>query len=377
VTERRNPVQRVLALFALLSSLWLIACEQSGTATPTPQAASTQPTATSTASHATHPVSAVHDDADLVATLYEMLGHLEASRANLDHGNWTLAQAHAAHPTAEYWASIEAVLRERNLTTLREPLDAALQSARDRTSDAAQRNDAARQAIRDAIETVLGSGEHAAAVRAAALAALAEATATELAEGVENGQIVNIEEFQDAWGFFHVLSQELPRLTDAVPPTGEEALAEAREDLEALSSSALAQFRDRAGDTFPDDSAVRERLVHLAAELRAAFGVSAPEARSAQEELERIRVMLDEALALYRQGNTDAAYEKAADAYLEGFENLEAPLLDAGHRDLVERLELDFKAVRDAIREGRPADEVAQMIEKVTNGLREVEEVLQ
>lgn len=87
--------------------------------------------------------------------------------------------------------------------------------------------------------------------------------------------------------------------------------------------------------------------------------------------------MLDEALELYRQGDADAAYEQAANAYLDGFEHLEAPLLDAGHRELVEQLELDFKAVRDAIREGRSVDEVSQLIEKVKSGLAEVEEVLQ
>lgn len=312
-----------------------------------------------------------------MTTLYEMLGHLEASRANLERGNWTLAQAHAAHPTAEYWASIEGTLEQFGLQGIRQQLDAYLQATQGQSSDALQRNQAAQDALRQALDSVLQrAGSDASTLRAAALASLAEAVATELAEAVEDGQIANIEEFQDAWGFFQVLRSELPDVVAAAPATGTEAAQEVREDLTSLEQSGLAQFQDQAGTPFADSEAVRERLQHLAAELRLAYGVSAPQATETSEQIAQINAMLDEALELYQRGQADAAYEQAANAYLEGFEQLEPPLLDAGQRQLVERLELDFKAVRDAIREGRPAEEVGQLIDKVKTGLREVEEVL-
>lgn len=382
VPSRWFPVQRVVSLlFVLATAAFLLACNQSQEAEPTPTqpaiGSGTTPTAVATPEEHEEHETAIQDDADLVATLYEMLGHLEASRANLEQGNWTLAQAHAAHPTAEYWASVESVLEERGLTSVREPLDAYLQAAQEESADARQANEAAQQALREAIATVLESSDDPSALQAAALATLAESIATELAEAVENGQIVNIEEFQDAWGFFQVLRNELPTVVAAAPESGKEAAAEAEEDLEALENSDLAQFRDEAGAEFTDTETIRERLQHLAAELRLAYGISAPQATSTGEQIARINAMLDEALELYRQGDADAAYEQAANAYLDGFEHLEAPLLDAGHRELVEQLELDFKAVRDAIREGRSVDEVSQLIEKVKSGLAEVEEVLQ
>ncbi len=321
---------------------------------------------------------AVTDDAGFVTTLYEMLGHLEASRANLEQGNWTLAQAHAAHPTAEYWASIAGTLERYDLHGIREPLDAYLQATQGQSSDALRHNQAAQDALRRALDSVLQrAGNDASTLRAAALASLAEAVATELAEAVENGQITNIEEFQDAWGFFQVLRSELPDVLAAAPATGAEAAQEVREDLTTLEQSGLAKFRDQVGTPFADSETVRERLRHLAAELRLAYSISSPQVTETTEQIAQINTVLDEALELYRRGQADAAYEQAANAYLEGFEQLEPPLLDAGQRELVERLELDFKAVRDAIREGRPAEEVAQLIDEVKTGLREVEEVLQ
>lgn len=83
----------------------------------------------------------------VVSTLYEMLGHLQASAANLEQGNWALAQVHAAHPASEYWASIEAALASRNLLTIREPLDRYLDAARSQAPDAHEKNQAARDAL--------------------------------------------------------------------------------------------------------------------------------------------------------------------------------------------------------------------------------------
>ncbi|MFN3337131.1 MAG: hypothetical protein ACK42I_06470, partial [Thermomicrobium sp.] len=111
-----------------------------------------------------------------MATLYEMLGHLEASRANLERGNWTLAQAHAAHPTAEYWASVEAALTELNLASIRAALDDYLEATKQQANDAAARNDTARQALHNAIRTIVDASPEPNVTRAAALALLAEST---------------------------------------------------------------------------------------------------------------------------------------------------------------------------------------------------------
>uniref|UniRef100_A0A7C2B653 Lipoprotein n=1 Tax=Thermomicrobium roseum TaxID=500 RepID=A0A7C2B653_THERO len=372
----RIPIRSMLVCGIL--ALVLAACISSDETVPSTQPASQSPvtTAPTASPDLSHTATSREDESELVATLYEMLGHLEASRANLERGNWTLVQAHAAHPTAEYWASVEAALTARNLASVRGALDDYLEAAKQQANDAASRNDTARQAVQNVIRTIVDESPEPSVTRAAALALLAESIATEFSEGVENGRIVNVEEFQDSWGFFHVLRSELPIVLSTAPASGQGAITEAQEDLEALAQTTFAQFSDTPGAKIPEADTARERLQHLASELRDAFGISASATSSTEEQLAKIRDMLAAALQAYRAGDTDRAYEEAANAYLEGFEALEPALLERGHRELVEQLERDFKAIRDAIRAGRPAGEVEQLIRNVESALEEVEEVL-
>lgn len=372
----RIPIRSMLLCGIL--ALVLAACLSSNEALPGTHSASQSPatTAPTASPHTGHTAISHKDDTELVATLYEMLGHLEASRANLERGNWALAQAHAAHPTAEYWASVEAALTARNLASVRTVLDEYLEATKQQANDAASRNDTARQAVQNVIRTIVDESPEPNVTRAAALALLAESTATEFSEGVENGRIVNVEEFQDSWGFFHVLRRELPIVLSTAPASGQGAITQAQEDLEALAQTTFAQFSDAPGATIAEADTVRERLQHLASELRNAFGITASAPSSTEEQLARIRDMLAATLQAYRTGDPDRAYEEAANAYLEGFEALEPALLERGHRELVEQLERDFKAIRDAIRAGRPAGEVEQLIRNVESALEEVEEVL-
>lgn len=371
------PIRSMLVCGILV--LVLVACISSDQTGPGTQAASESPatTAPTVTPHSGHIATSREDDVELVATLYEMLGHLEASRANLERGNWTLVQAHAAHPTAEYWASVEAALTARNLANVRSALDAYLEAAKQQANDTAARNDAARQAVQNVIQSIVDASPEPTVTRAAALALLAESIATEFLEGVENGQIVNLEEFQDSWGFFQVLRSELPSVLSTAPTSGQGTKTKVQEHLEVLAKTSFAHFSDTPGMTIAEADAAGERLRRLASELRDAFGISVSGTLSTEEQLAIIRDLLAAALQAYQAGDTDRAYEEAANAYLEGFEALEPPLLERGHRELVERLERDFKAVRDAIRAGRPAEEVEQLIRSVESGLEEVEEVLQ
>uniref|UniRef100_A0A7C5VWI9 Uncharacterized protein n=1 Tax=Thermomicrobium roseum TaxID=500 RepID=A0A7C5VWI9_THERO len=226
------------------------------------------------------------------------------------------------------------------------------------------------------IRTIVDESPEPNVTRAAALALLAESIATEFSEGVENGRIVNVEEFQDSWGFFHVLRRELPIVLSTAPASGQRARTEAQEDLEALAQTTFAQFSDAPGATIAEADTARERLQHLASELRNAFGITASAPSSTEEQLSKIRDMLAATLQAYRTGDPDRAYEEAANAYRESFEALEPALLERGHRELVEQLERDFKAIRDAIRAGRPVEKVEQLIRNVESALEEVAEVL-
>jgi high-affinity iron transporter len=69
------------------------------------------------------------------------------------------------------------------------------------------------------------------------------------------------------------------------------------------------------------------------------------------------RTLLGEAAALYSQGDKEKAYQKAIEAYLDGFETAE-PALFAKDASLGRSLEAQFAQFRNSIRQGVSAEEI-------------------
>lgn len=87
-------------------------------------------------------------------------------------------------------------------------------------------------------------------------------------------------------------------------------------------------------------------------------------AEEAAAEIDEIKRMLDEGLAQYQDGDTDAADTTVGDAYLEHFEKVEHSLEERDH-ELMEELEHRISTeIRDEMKEGASADEVAALVEE-------------
>ena len=83
---------------------------------------------------------------------------------------------------------------------------------------------------------------------------------------------------------------------------------------------------------------------------------------AAAAEIDTIKSMLDDALAKYEDGDAEAAEELVGDAYLEHFEEVEHPLEEADE-ELMEDLEHTISTeIREKMKDGAPAAEVAQLI---------------
>jgi predicted lipid-binding transport protein (Tim44 family) len=83
---------------------------------------------------------------------------------------------------------------------------------------------------------------------------------------------------------------------------------------------------------------------------------------AAAAEIDTIKSMLDDALAKYEDGDAEAAEELVGDAYLEHFEEVEHPLEEVDE-ELMEDLEHTISTeIREKLKAGAPAAEVAQLI---------------
>ena len=81
-------------------------------------------------------------------------------------------------------------------------------------------------------------------------------------------------------------------------------------------------------------------------------------------EIDEIKTMLATAVTQVRAGDADAAEETVGDAYLEHFEKVEHPLEEQDH-ELMEDLEHRISTeIRDEMKEGASADEVAALVEE-------------
>ncbi|HET9482693.1 MAG TPA: cytochrome c/FTR1 family iron permease [Xanthomonadales bacterium] len=87
------------------------------------------------------------------------------------------------------------------------------------------------------------------------------------------------------------------------------------------------------------------------------------------------RTLLEASVKAYRDGDADRAQQLAVDAYLQGFEPIEASL-DATAPALRIAVEERMQALRAAIRDGEPADEVAALAAEADDGFAAVSTAL-
>ena len=120
------------------------------------------------------------------------------------------------------------------------------------------------------------------------------------------------------------------------------------------------------------------RLALVSATVVALLAVAAP--ASAQEvstaegvkELRRSLALVNESVELYADGNDEAAYTAARNAYLDHFEYVEIPLR-VRDEALTLELEEDYARLRGAIEAGVPVEEVEAIAGELRHGVDRVE----
>jgi inorganic triphosphatase YgiF len=146
-------------------------------------------------------------DVHAVATLEMMKGHLIAAFENHQRGQTPLAQAHAAHPLHEQYPELPDTLAREHPALdrqLREALTHLQQGlgSQATSGDVATQVETASELVDQAAGALISAEtRHAPAFQAGVLSALLEEIAEEYAEAVQDGKVVNLAEYQDAFGF--------------------------------------------------------------------------------------------------------------------------------------------------------------------------------
>lgn len=335
-------------------------------------------TASGTAASPSGPSRPWDEDEVRLARYVELArGHVEALRATAEAGQ--LQAAHAAHPVGEVLPAFEAQLQARDAAVARQTrqsLEVLARSAGAPGSEGQGLQEAvaaAEKALEQALAVlVTESALSDPAFRAAVTAGLLEAVAEEYSEAVAGGQVREIVEYQDAWGFL-----QRAKAVWAAAAGGEAARKETREveeqlrRLDGLLTSVLpsAQPADVA-----DVKAAVEEAVH---ELRELAGPAGGGGEGGREAVAAIRRLLEEARTAYAGGDRERALELVSSAYLDHYEGIEHEVMERAPR-LNEAIEPVLgRQLREQVRAGVPADQVAAAIDRLLQAVAEVEELLE
>ncbi len=304
---------------------------------------------------------------DLAAGLEEALGHFWALELNLDENNAELAVVHATHPVAELYDAMKPTLASTDPALDRLMAD-TLEGLADRASTDVSRAEAQR-AIEDA-KGVIESARTAVVGDALAsdpvfkmklMKGLLETSVAEYGEAVENGQITEMAEFQDGSAFVWRAGVIYGEIQDSIENR------HAAEEIDGFFEDV-----DDAYDRLAPPSQVATLTNGIIRELDEIMGTGEGPAGAMDEGAKldayvaTIRQLLEDARAEYRAGNNDLALSYVTKAYLDNYEFLEGPLVEAGERDLmVEVEELMREELRTMIRNGEPVADVEAQIDLI------------
>ena len=299
---------------------------------------------------------------DLAAGLEEALGHFWALELNLDEGNAELAVVHATHPVAELYDAMKPTLASTDPALDRLMAD-TLDGLAERASADVSRAEAQR-AIEDA-KTVVETARTAVvgdalasdpAFRMKLIKGLLETSIAEYGEAVEGGRITEMAEFQDGSAFVWRAGV---------------IFGEIRGDIDGDAAAEMASMFDDvngAYDRLAPPSEVAALTNGIIATIDALTGADAGAA--ADDGLGRyaatINTLLADAKSEYGAGNNDLALSYVTKAYLDNYEFLEGPLVEAGERELmIEVEELMREELRTMIRNGEPVADVEAQIDLI------------
>ena len=282
---------------------------------------------------------------DLAGGLEETMGHLWALELNLNDGNYELVETHALHPVSELYASMKPALAAADAAA-----DAAIASAlnnlADRTgpdvplSDALAVVEETRGIVDYARDATIGPISEEANFKLIQMKMLLETSIVEYGVAVSGGQIAELAEFQDGLAFVVRAEQILDTIDTA--DVGSDAVLIMYDTFEEVQA---------AYDKMEEPSEVESLTNRIIGSINGVLSIESEEV-NLQAFIDNIRNLLADTKDELAAGNKDLALSYAVKVYLDNYEFLELPLLNAGEGDLMREVEIMLRTdLQNLIRE--------------------------
>src|SRR5919109_656138 len=320
---------------------------------------------------------------EFVSNIEQIRGHLDQALINKESGNNTLAQAHTLHPIEEVYSSIEDQLANQN-STLNQTLSVALQNLSSSVTNATleefeSQTDHVNMLLNNSVQAVVPTSEfdNNPAFNASVVARLLDIAGHEYEEAVANGTVKAIVEYQDAQAFIYragsIFNSSASRINQSMAPEVEEV----NEFFSILNGAVMNK----------EDPATLETTINgIIHELAEITGLSesqlvGEETAAAEQDpiaiINNIKSLLNQLIAAYRSQDYAGAESIAIEAYLENYENVEAPIAEHD-QELMEQTEVMLREeLRQMITDRVPIEQIEQHVTMINANLDRAAALLQ
>ncbi|HJS81511.1 MAG TPA: hypothetical protein VJ742_01615 [Nitrososphaera sp.] len=312
-----------------------------------------------------------NENVDFAANLSFIRGHLVQALANKQANSAELAAAHAGHPVHEVYALIEGALTEQD-PELDEELETELTNLANQitsmTSQQVQTEVANLNTLLDAAESAVINQTESEdpAFNAMVAIALLETADLEYGEAIENGQIVEMIEYQDSTAFIEQANMIFASIEADMPAEEASEVSELFEQLDSLTAS---------NATIEEVGTVIGGIIH---EFEEVFELEAEESGyNGHAYIDKIIELLDDAVLSYQAGDAQEAKALAIEAYLDNYEFIEADI-EEDDPELMEKIETDIRVeLVEMIDAGRPASEIASHVTMIKADLETARSIVE
>ena len=320
---------------------------------------------------------------EFVSNIEQIRGHLDQALINKESGNNTLAQAHTLHPIEEVYSSIEDQLANQN-STLNQTLSVALQNLSSSVTNATleefeSQTDHVNMLLNNSVQAVVPTSEfdNNPAFNASVVARLLDIAGHEYEEAVANGTVKAIVEYQDAQAFIYRAGSIFNSSASRINQSMAHEIEEVNEFFSILNGAVMNK---------EDPATVETTINGIIHELAEITGLSesqlvGEETAAAEQDpiaiINNIKSLLNQLKAAYRSQDYAGAESIAIEAYLENYENVEAPIAEHD-QELMEQTEVMLREeLRQMITDRVPIEQIEQHVTMINANLDRAAALLQ
>jgi hypothetical protein len=306
---------------------------------------------------------------DFAANIEYIKGHLAQAIENKRAGENTLAIAHAGHPIGEVYSLMAPEIVEHDSELDAELKDSLTKLANEISSLQTEQVESQVAQIDKLLDTsksaVIPEAERSDAdFNARVIISLLGTAELEYEEGVSDGRVVEMIEYQDSAAFIARAQSTYDSIKARVPEHEAEEISESFADLNSATGSHA---------SYKEVEASIDGITH---QLKEAFNLESEEQIDGQAIISNINKLLDDSVAAYKAGNETESRALAVEAYLDNYEYIEKDIKE-DNPALMEKIELALREeLVGMIDSGKPASEIETHVAGIKGDLETARSVV-